>query len=226
MPAQSDKFHQLAALYEAMIADVCRAQGVQDQDLSNYLASDEYHNLKQAAHLVYEHVRPLAGTFLAIVRGDDSGSALGHPGIETALCFPARFLKSPSTAKLTAESRAVADDLIGNTFFLGLISHLINFEVPSRTKNERVNVRSIAGKWLPEALVADQIMGDVYRGGVRFRVPLLLFETYWKSRVEPALKKQLRLGLFGVGTARSFFKNLYCAGALLVLIYDRLSEEA
>ena len=110
------KFEQLEFLYKETVKSVT--------DPQDYFSSDEYHTLKHLASTVFDKVKPKCEIFLGIVRGTNKGFDIGRPGIERALCFPGRFLKKSSTATLPHDLRSTVEDIIENTFFLGLMSHL------------------------------------------------------------------------------------------------------
>jgi len=215
MPLRTNKFEQLIILYEGTIRSVT--------DPQEYFSSDEYHRLKQLVHIVFDKVKLKCEIFLGIVRGSNKGSEIGHPGIERALCFPSRFLKESSTATLPTALRVAIDDIIEDTFFLGLVCHLFLWKFPTRGNVERVNMDTLVHTWGLNALVADNMM-KTYSKDLN-ELPRRVFESYFSSKIEPTLKKQFKLGFWNLGKCHSYFRNLFFSGALLGMQFDLTTRE-
>ncbi|MFC2010614.1 hypothetical protein ACFLVU_02580 [Chloroflexota bacterium] len=213
MSIEADQFKQVTTLYESTIRLVT--------DPQDYFSSDEYYSLKHLAYLVFEKVRMKCAIFLGIARGSNKGQDIGLPGIERALCFPARFLKEQSTTTPPDTTRVAIDDIIENTFFLGLMCHLFLNKFPTRGNVEQVNMDTLVRTWGPKALVADMTLKTY--GRELNDLPLRVFESYFTS-VKPILKKRLKLGLWKAGKCHSYFRNLFFSGALLGMHFDLMTK--
>jgi len=209
-----NKFEQLAKLYEDTVRSVT--------DPQDYFSSGEYASLKRLAHTVFDKVKSKSGVLMAIAQGSKKGEDIGCPGIESALCFPSRFLKEPSTQALPDELRIATDELIENTFFLGLMCHLLLNKFPSRDNVKQVDMDTLARLWGQRALVADITM-KAYSRDLN-NLPVRIFESYFTSDIEPTLKKKLKLGFWKVGKCRSYFRNLFFSGAFFGMQVDLLTK--
>ena len=177
MSPEAEHFKQITTLYENTVRLVT--------DPQDYFSSDEYYNLKQLANLVFERVKMKCAIFLGVVRGLNKGQDMGLPGIESALCFPARFLKEPSTATLPHALTVAINDIIENTFFLGLMSHLFLNTFPTRGNVKQVNMDTLVHTWGLKALVADMTLKTYSRD--LNDLPLRVFEYYFTSSIEPTI---------------------------------------
>ena len=214
IPLEVDEFGQISALYENTIRAVT--------DPQDYFSSDEYCSLKRLANVVFKRVKSKCATFLGIARGTNKGQDIGVPGVERALCFPVRFLKKPSTAALPDSARVATDDIIENTFLMGLMCHLFLNAFPTRDNTKQVNMDTLVRTWGPKTLVADEMM-KTYNKDLN-ELPLRVFESYFISRIEPTLKKQLRLGFWNLGKCHSYFRNLFFSGTLLGMEFDLMTK--
>jgi len=214
MSLEADKFKQITALYENTIKSVSHPQ--------DYFSSDEYYSSKKLGSMVFDRVKSKCQIFLGIVQGSNKGYEIGFPDIERALCFPARFLKEVSTANLPDALREDIDEIIEDTFFLGLICHLFLNTFPTRGDVERVNMDTLVHAWGLKALVADMMM-KTYSKELN-ELPLRVFESYFNSKIKPPLKKQFKLGFWNLGKCHSYFKNLFFSGALLGMHFDLMTK--
>ncbi len=207
-------FEEFAELYKSTVSSVT--------DPQDYFSSDEYHELKRSAKLVFKKVKPKCDTFIGIVKGLKKGTEIGSPGIERALCFPKRFLNEPSTATLPHTLRETVNDIIEDTFFLGLMCHLFLNKFPTRDNVDRVDMQTLVNAWAPESLVADTMM-KAYNKDLNM-LPLRIFEFYHGTKIEPVLKKQLKMGFWSRAKCRSYFRNLLFSGARLGMLFDLATQ--
>jgi len=212
---KTHEFESIDILYKDIIRTVTEPQ--------NYFSSEEYHVLKQLAYMVFDKVKSKCDLFLGIVRGTNKGNEIGHPGIERAMCFPSRFLKKPSTIDLPDTLRMLIDDVIDSTFYLGLISHLYLHTFPTRSNVERIDIDNLIYKWGLQALIADRLMKTYSKKAND--LPRRVFESYYYSKIEPILKKQLKVGFWIRGQCRSYLRNLFFSGARLGMLFDLMTSE-
>ena len=191
-------------------------------DPQDYFSSDEYYSFKQLASKVYDTVEPKCKIFLGVVRGTNEGSEIGCPEIDHAMCFPARFLKTPSTATLPEELRLPLDSIIENSFFLGLMCHLFLHSFLTRGYVERVNIDALVHVWGLNTLMADEMMKTYNKEANE--LPQRVFESYFNTKIKPVLKKQFTCGSFSVGQCHSYFRNLFFSGTLLGLQFDLMTQ--
>lgn len=207
-------FEQLAIRHEDIIKAIANRQ--------DYFSSDEYSKEKRLAKVVFDKVKPKCEIFIAMVEGPIGGSEIGKPEIERVMCFPMRFLNQPSTATMPDALRVTIEDVIEETFFLGLRCYLFLWTFPTRAEVQRVNMDALFHMWLPDALVADMKM-KTYNKELH-GLPARVFEFYYSSKIERALKEQFRLGFWKRSKCRSYFGNLFFSGARLGMYFDLMTK--
>lgn len=180
------------------------------------LTEDEYQKRVNLAHLVFDKVWPSGLKLLDVVYGIRSGEAYGH-GARSPLNFPARFMKVASIRELTPDKGPAIQTVLGQTFSLGLMCHLVIWQFPTRGQIEQVDIQALEKEWLLESLVADQQMKPLDKAGEVST--LQIFDRYYRIVVEEVLKSA-GVGFFGRAQTPSFFRNLFCAGWLLGMSLD------
>lgn len=186
--------------------------------------SEGYRDAKSVGETIFALVMPVLETFLSVVEGRRRGSDIGFPKVETALCFPKRFLKAASTEFLPTESRSALSYCLGMTLLLGLMSHVTIAKSPTRANVATVDVDSLFRQWVPESLIADMRLAE-YDKQLQ-GLPSDLSKSYYTSAVEPMLRRQFKLGFWTLPKCWSYFNDLFFAGAYLGLILDRMTQEA
>lgn len=207
-------FEQLSILYEENVKAVANHE--------EYFSSDAYSEEKRLAELVFDRVKPKCEIFLTMVKGPIGGSGIGKPELERFMCFPTRYLNQPSTATMTNVLRVTIEDLIEETFLLGLRCHLGCTRLPTRSDVQRVNMDTLFNMWIPQVLVSTVGM-RTYSKECDW-APTHLFEYSYSSRVDPVLKEQFRLGFWKRSRCRWFFSNLFFAGASLGMRFDLMTK--
>ena len=201
------QFGLLESLYRGSICSVT--------DPGDYFKSQEYRDLSSEASRVFVRLHPQCQAFLDIVRGQAMNLQV-DPEIQRAFCFSARFLKGPS-ADLPIDLYLVLDRILGEAFYMGLLSHLFLTKVPTRTV-EGVDYDKLTEDWMPRALVADRLLKR-YSADLD-NLPPRVFESYYRAHVRAFLRKQLGVGFWNTGRCHSYFRNLFFSGTYLGLQYD------
>jgi len=209
-------FEKLSTLHEENVKAL--------EDYPEYFSSDEYSEEKRLAELVFNKVKSKCEIFLAMVKGPIGSSGIGDTEIERAMrvmCFPVRYLNQPSTAAMPDGPGVVIEDIIEETFFLGLMCHLGLTKFPTRSDVQIVDMDALFDKWILSTLISDTKMRtyDKEYG----RVPSHLFESLYRSNIEPVLKEQFGFGFWKRGKSRTFFRNLFFAGACLGMHCDLMT---
>ncbi len=211
----STLFEQLSILYEKNVKVMANRK--------EYFSSDAYSEAKRLAELVFDKVKPKCEIFLAMVKGPIGDSGIGKPELERFMCFPMRFLNQPSTATMSNALRVTIEGAIEETLLLGLRCHLGVTRFPTRSDVQRVNLDTLFNMWIPDvsaSTVRMRTYSKEYRGA-----PTRLFEYFYSSRVDPALKERFRLGFWKRSRCRWFFSNLFFAGASLGMHCDLMTKE-
>jgi hypothetical protein len=210
-------FNEISKLFEDTM------KSISDPSTWNRLLSEEQKNLINLANLVFEKVKTKCEVFLDICKGLKKGYDLGSPGIEDAFCFPSRFLKVPSISNLIAENRVILEEILENTFFLGIVSYLRMLNFPTRSDLESINLNDLFNKWGVDAVIANNLMKsfDDKSNGL-FSI---IIKSYYKAKVEPILKERFRFGFWNLGKCDSYFGNLFFAGSLLAVQFDLMTRK-
>ncbi len=189
----------------------------------SYLSSAEYQDTISLAKSIYKRVEPLCETFLNVVKGLDDGSTLGIADYDKAMNFPRRFLKLPSITSLPQSQRVMLEATLEEAFLLGLLFHLISWTFPTRKQLDRVNTDTLLQLWALEALVADTKMKQYNKE--LSKIPELCFESFYETQIQPKLREMLKMGFWTRSKCRSFFNNLFFAGARLGMHWDLCTKE-
>lgn len=187
------------------------------------LSEDAYLERVHLAQQVFSALDRASETFLAVARGEAPGALAGHKGALEPLSFPRRFLNTQATSNLDPGRRSATEEVIQTTFLLGLMTHLVIWQLPTRIHGDRVDLVALEHEWLVKALVADLRMKALWRHG---EFPTIdLFEAHYRRIVEPLLKGPIGIGLWGRAKAHGYFRNVFCAGWLLGMMYDLQTED-
>jgi hypothetical protein len=136
-------FKELTGLYQSIASSVTKTK--------NYFSSDEYRKLEQLTEIYYTKIGLFSRTIIDILQGVKKGDEINLPGIENKICFYNRILKQqPET--LPSEVKKAIDDIIDNSFSLGLISHLFLYECLSRDDIDRVDIKEIMNELVPDIM--------------------------------------------------------------------------
>lgn len=210
-------FHQrVELLYREAIASVSNP--------GEYFASAEYENLRRQAAAAFARLEVPLEVFFDVIAGRADGSRLAHPGIGAGLSFPSRFLGGRSLKALPGPVQEALDNLIHQNFFLGLVSHFLLHTFPTRSEVERVDIASLLKEWFLSSLIANELMREYSKA--TNELPRRICEWYFERDVKPVLRGPLRFGFWRVAKARSFFRNLYFAGARLGIQVDLATRGA
>ena len=144
------------------------------------------------------------------------------PEVREALCIN-RILKPEDFIPVNPDVKARINELLEETFYLGVFSHLYLWKFETRNISQNVDRAQLFQNWQIDAISADYVMG--YYGDPENPVLMNLWEYHYQTYVMLVLESNLNLSPFQEGVFKSYFRNLYIAGALLVMDYD-LSTKA
>lgn len=188
----------------------------QPQSANQFVTSDK----KRIAELVFNYLKPVCINFLNIVVG--MGESSYAEEVSQGVCIN-RLLGKKSLDLLPTQSSQTISQLLQETFYLGVFTHLYFFTFPTRELGEKVSIPQLQQKWEIDAIVADHVMG--YYGDPNNPICMELWEYHFNSTVINTLKNHIKIGFFGAGKYKAFFRNIYIAGALLVMYYDLSTEK-
>ncbi|MEA2005795.1 MAG: hypothetical protein U9O50_05995 [Acidobacteriota bacterium] len=170
---------------------------------------------KRVANLVFEHIKPICIYFLNIVVGKTQSTCSQE--VSEGVCIN-RLLGKKALHLLPQRSSQTISQLLQETFLLGVFTHLYFFTFPTREFYKKVDLQQLQQKWETDAIAADFVMG--YYGDPKNPVCMELWKYHFNTTVINKLKNHVKIGFFGAGKYKAFFRNIYLAGALLVMEYD------
>ena len=170
---------------------------------------------EKIANLVFNYIKPICINFIDIVVGKTESSYAEE--VSQGVCIN-RLLGKNALHLLPSQSSQTISQLLQETFYLGVFTHLYFFTFPTRELYERVNIPQLQQKWEIDAIAADSVVG--YYGDPKDPMCMELWEYHYNTKAITALKKNIKIGFIGAGKYKAFFRNIYIAGALLVTYYD------
>lgn len=134
-----------------------------------------------------------------------------------------RLLKSKSIDIVNPQSAENLTELIMETFSFGILTQLYLFHFPTREKYSFVELYKLEKEWIVDAVAADYVMG--YYGDKQNPICINILDLQFKEKIRRLLKHEFKINIFRMGSFRSFFRNLYIAGALLAMNCDRATKK-
>ena len=207
----SHEFEKWSQFWISTASNYAQEKLKQPQSVNQLVTSEK----KQIANLVFDYLKPVCINFLNIVVGSAESSYAKE--VSEGVCIN-RLLGEKAIHLLPPESSQSISQLLQETFYLGVFTHLYFFTFPTRELCENVNIPQLQQKWEIDAIAADSVMG--YYGDPKNPMCVELWEFHFNSKGFNTLKSLVKIGFFGGGKYKAFFKNIYIAGALLIMNYD------
>jgi hypothetical protein len=182
----------------------------QPQSVDQFVTSDK----RRIASLVFDYIKPICINFLDIVVGN--AESIYYKNLSQGVCIN-RLLGGGGLHLLSSQSSQTISQLLQETFYLGVFTHLYCCTFPTREFCNKVNILQLQQKWEIDAIAADHVINDY---GAPDPMLMNLWEYHFDTKVINALKNHVKMGFFKAGKYKSFFRNIYLAGALLVMDYD------
>jgi hypothetical protein len=211
----TDTFAETTRLYQSIAATVTRTE--------NYFATEEYRKLEKASGIAFSKIEPLCNLLIGIMQGKNKGEEIGLTGVEQKICFYTTILQKQQ-GMLTNNVRVTIDDIIKNSFLLGLVAHLYLYDNPSRNVFADVDAAAAMKKLAP-ALMSSSAKMRKYNKKLN-TIPILIFENYYDSHIAQVLNGQLGLGLMKSASARNYFTNLFFGGTRFGEMLDNQARGA
>lgn len=183
----------------------------QPQSVDQFVTTEK----RRIANLVFDYIKSICMNFLDIVVGKAESPYAEE--VSQGVCIN-RLLGKKALHLLPSQSSQTISQLLQETFYLGVFTQLYFFTFPTRECYERVNIPELQQKWEIDAIAADSVMG--YYGDPKNPMCMELWEYHFETKVLNELKNHVKIGLFGSGKYQAFFRNIYLAGALLVMDFD------
>jgi hypothetical protein len=211
----ADSFNEITRLYQSIASKDTKTEG--------YFATVDFQKSKEANNIAYKKIEPLCKSLIEVLQCKNSGDDLELSGLQSKICFYRRILKKQPKEKLPSDTATEIDEIIKNSFLLGLTSHLYLLDNPSRNGFENADAAAIM-KILAPYLMASS--GKMRKYNKKFNtIPILIFENYFDTHIAPVLNGKLDLGLLQCASARNYFTNLFFAGARFGEMLDKDAEK-
>lgn len=181
-------------------------------DLDKGITTDK----KKVAQRVFYFLSPIFTDYIDIVICKPSASGV-VPEVREAMCIN-RLMNKNDLNNVQNDVSIHIQELLKETFYLGVFTHLYLMYFPTREQSYNVNLILLKEKWQIDAITADYEMG--YYGDPNNPVLMDLWESYYETNLVPTLEKNLTPSAFQMGKFKAYFRNLYISGALLVMYYD------
>ena len=183
-------------------------------DFPDLKAELESRDKIRLAGLVFQRVEPECIAFMRLVIGQSSQSSPSW-----GVCYN-RLAKVP-IQEMPGQMQSKTIDILEETFYLGLFTQLYGCSFPTRDMISSVNLEQVLRKWRVDAIAPSHVLGKMDR----FPRITDIFQVHFNAHIEPLLKQEFRLGMFGVGRHRRFFLELYLAGFLLGMECDMATKQ-
>ncbi|OGW38579.1 MAG: hypothetical protein A2Y97_13160 [Nitrospirae bacterium RBG_13_39_12] len=192
-------------------------------DIEHIISSAEYRERCEYTLHAYPLVMNISKSFLKATKDIEEAHNIPIPDYGKAICFPYRFLRKPSVSTMQGQGGEKLSNALDEIFFTGLNFHFFWSTFPTRKEYQNVDVDALKSKWLLEALLADKTMGRFYQGQGG-QMANNIFAVRYSTTCEPLLKEEIKISFFKRGMCKSFFRNIYWAGALLGVQYDMATK--
>ena len=207
----TDRFNEITGLYQSIASSVTKTEG--------YFATEEFQKLKESNGIAYEKIKPLCKSLIEVMQGKNSGEDIALHDLQGKIGFYNRILKKQPKDKLPSDTIDEIDEIIKDSFLLGLSVHLYLCDNPSRNGFENVDSASIIKIIAPYIMASS---GKMRKYNKKFNtIPILIFENYFDSHIARVLNSKLDLGLLQCASARNYFTNLFFAGVRFGELLDK-----
>ena len=214
MTTASIQFDSMADLWQERYREA-RGEG---SDVPDVRRTDDFMLKKKTSNSVFERLKPLGESFVGLVKGLSPGLTGPEGVVRAILCFFPKFLGVQCISDLPDHKAKQLSCVIDQTFFLGLASHLILFNHPSRHVISGLDTNRLYKKFLEVSGRADAALRPYSRD--LHGMPEDIFQVQFARQVEPLMKREFCIGFWKMGKVRSHFRNLFFAGTILGVLAD------
>jgi hypothetical protein len=211
---ESIQFDSMADLWQELYREV-RGEG---SDVPDVRKTEDFMLKKNETNSVFDRLKPLGESFVGLVKGLSPGINDPERAVRDVLCFFPKFMEVQCVFDLPVHKAEQLSSVIDQTFFLGLSSHLILFNHPSRHLIFGLDTSHLYQKFLEVAGRADAEMRPYSKD--LHGMPEDIFQAQFASQVEPLMKGSFSIGFWEMGKVRSHFRNLFFAGIILGVLAD------
>ena len=173
----------------------------------------------ELGYKIFEYLNPITSRFLTTAFGE----SIRYYDINLSYAINInRLLKSKNLETINSQTSENLKNLIKETFSFGMLTQLYLLDFPTREKYSLVEISKLEKDWIVEAIIADVRMG--YYGDRKNPICMNIWELHFQDFVSKLLKEEFNVNIFRMGKFKSYFRNLYLAGALLVMNCDMDTE--
>ncbi len=186
-------------------------------DVVDVRQSDEYIQKRQQIENEYSVLELCSNRFLSLVFGRDPGHTVVEQAAGASLCFFSRVFGVATVDGFPAPIAEALTTSLRDTFFLGMASHFVLQNHPSRSRINEVQVNVLFEEFLRESISAEMKMRSYIKAANN--IPKDIFEVQYGT-IEPMIKNDLRVGFWKRGKVRSNYNNVFCSGILLPMLAE------
>lgn len=214
MTIASIQFDSMADLWQERYSE---ARG-ESSDVPDGRKTEDFTLKKNESNSAFERLKPLGESFVGLVKGLSPGVTGPERVVRAVLCFFPKYLGVQCISDLPDHKAKQLSSVIDQTFFLGLASHFILFNHPSRYVISGLDTNRLYPKFLEVSGRADAEMRPYSKD--LHGMPEDIFRAQFASQVEPLMKRDFSIGFWKMGKVRSHFRNLFFAGTILGVLAD------
>ena len=166
-------------------------------DVPDLRKTDDFIQNKSESELVYEYLSPLGESFLSLIKGLSAGASSAERAVQSVVCFFPKFFRVETISQLPETTAGQLSDVIDETHFLGLASHLILTHHTHRHRIASLDRNQFYSKFSEVSAIADVEMRP-YNKNLN-GMPEAVFRQQFGESVEPLLKNELKVGFWKMG---------------------------
>lgn len=212
-------FDSMAALWQTRYREASNGKS----EFSDVRQTKDFVSKYGVSSSSFSALKEIGESYLRLVKGISSGHDLAEIPGGRRICLSLSLLNVESVEHLPGKTAKIANEIIDETFFLGLAAHLILSEHPHRHKIFGMAKEGLSLDFLEACQFADRDMREYDRD--MSGLPGDLFREQFARRVEPVFAKELSVGFWRMGKVRAGFRKIFFSGIALGVLSDGHAEE-
>ena len=192
-------------------------------DFVDVTKTADYFRKLEVSRSSFTALKDIGESYLRLVKGISPGLTHTEDLVSGKICLFRHVLNVESVDKLPSEKGKLANEVIDETFFLGLAGHLILSEHPHRHKIYGMAKEGLYLDFLEACRFADKDMRE-YNKDLN-GLPGDIFKEQCARRVEPFFTREFSVGFWKMGKVRASFRNIFFGGVALGVLSDGHAEE-
>jgi hypothetical protein len=197
-----EEFEHWRNIWISVIKDIA------DEKIIEEIVNDK--TKRKVGKKVFEKINIICKSYMDIVVGNKKIK-------ELEILNYGRLLENINKNSVNAANKQKIVRLLNETFYLGIISMLFITKYPTRENVGNVDIKSVYNNWIINSICASEVLGKcdelIYK----------IYQKYFNDNVHEFLSKELNIK--NIGMHISFFEELYLAGILLIINFDKATKK-